>query len=427
MDFSRVPGWAWGGAVFAVALSAGFVIGRNNATSSGETGRPDREGLAAAGWLRPERAGPGMSGGATRVVRGKSQRPSWPDAGDLSGDLEHHLQFILDSDSRLERAQRLLSFLDRLPDDRFADVYARLSEPPGAQVRGAERSLVLQAWVERNPLEALGHLQEHGAEDWERETAVGAWATMNPQAAFEWAVEAPDEGRVNNWLVGAIRGIASMSPELGKDFLLQIEPGDTRSRSLRSIQPYVMQYGFDYATEWIAGIGEADLQSEASRRLADNLAEMDPVRAGEWNAALGERETRRDVSEIVSDRWARQDLEGAMQWVESLPEDTRTEAAEGVARHYARADPAEAAAWLAGLGDNPDLDGAKRIFISEAYERDPAVSLDFISQLANERSQIGYYHRYLRSWMRQDAAAARVWAENNRDALPQSLVNRYLR
>ena len=96
--------------------------------------------------------------------------------------------------------------------------------------------------------------------------------------------------------------------------------GETRKRSLGAMQPYVMQYGFNYAVSWLGGVGDPELQNSASRRFARDLAELDPVQAGSWNAAIADRNTRRDVSETVSDRWARQDLEGAKAWVTSLPE-----------------------------------------------------------------------------------------------------------
>jgi hypothetical protein len=255
---------------------------------------------------------------------------------------------------------------------------------------------------------------------------VSAWAAKDPYAAFEWASLTEDEGKVNNWQLGAMRGIAATSPDLAREFLVSLE-GETRSRSLGAVQPYVMQHGFDYATAWLDGLGDPALQNSASRRFARDLAELDPAQAGQWNAAIADRGTRRDVSETVSDRWARRDLEGAKAWVASLPEDTRTEAAEGVARHYARQNPAEAADWLAALGDNPDLDGAKRIFIEESFRKDPTVSLDFVSQLADQKSQTGSYYRYLGWWMKTDADAAKAWTESHREILPEGVVKRMLR
>jgi hypothetical protein len=406
-----------------VALVAGVVIGRKPAPegASAEAGGAAR--LAASGRAGgAELAGrAGRDGGAKARARAAEDQKAdaVPDAAALES--------ILESASRLERTQRLLSFLDRLPAEQFAAVYQQFRDSPLADLRGSERSLVLQAWAERDPLGALGFLQTGGAEDWERETAVSAWAAKDPQSAFAWASSATDEGTINNWQLGALRGIAATSPELARDYLVQMEGNDTRNRALESMQPYLTRYGFDYAANWIEGLNEPGLRGRATRMMADELAELDPGRAGQWNASIADTEVRRDVSETVSDRWARVDLEGAKRWAESLPEDTRTEAAEGIARHYARQDPAAAAAWLDGLGNNPDLDGARRVLIEESFRRAPEVSLGFVGTLADNRSREGLYYRLVGGWSQRDANAARAWVAANASALPENLVRRYTR
>lgn len=421
IKLNALPSWTWSFGGLALALMAGFLIGR---ISTAAPTSEDRKSTAI-----PPRRTFGQGGTGSENGRGSSARNRKASDGRGShGDVaDTTLATILESSSRLDRTQRLLAFLDRLPSDQFASVYADIANSPLSDVRGSERSLILQAWAERDPMSAIAFLEENGANDWERETTLSTWAAIDPQGAFAWASSSEDEGKVNNWLLGTMRGIAATSPELARDFLLQMEPGETRNRSLSSMEPFVMQYGYDFAENWLSGLGDPELLNRASRGLADNLANLDPARAGQWNAAIADTKTRRDVSETVSDRWARQDLDGAKAWVSTLPEDTRTEAAEGVARHYARANPAEGAQWLATLGDNPDLDGAKRIFISEAYRRDPEVSLDFVANISSEKSRKDYYYRYLRSWMRKDPNSARRWTTSNETILPDGVAERILR
>ena len=416
MNFSKLPSWTWTAGGLGLALAAGVMIGRVSAPG------------ADAGAARESQAG-GKSGG--RDSRGgltgdeRSAR-SRESARAKSGTTEQDLAKILSSPNRLERTEKLLAYLDRLPTDQFAAVYDQLRNSPSAKLQGSERSLVLQAWADRDPLMALGFLQEKGAEDWERETAVSTWASKDPQAAFAWASAASDEGDVNNWLLGAARGIAMTNPELARDYLSQME-GETRNRALRDMQPYVAQYGFDYASAWVTSISDEGLRGQASRTMARSLTELNPAQAAAWNAAITDTETRRDVSETVSDAWAKTDLVAARKWVEGLPENTRTEAAEGIARNYAQQDPAAAAKWLTGLGNNPDLDGARRIFIDESFSASPQQSLDFVSNLADAKSREGYYWRYVSTWMKQDANAARTWVARNTATLPVPLVERVSR
>jgi hypothetical protein len=410
--------WSAGGLV--LALGAGVMIGRISAP--GETGAGDKPAATSASSKSGERA---SEAGLSLAERLQRKRGSETREG-ADKPVDKDLQSIMESTSRLDRTQRLLAFLDRLPSDQFASVYDEFRNSPGANLRGSERSLILQAWAERDPLTALSFLQEKGAEDWERETAVATWAANDPQAAFAWAGSAKDEGDVNNWLLGATRGIAATNPELARDFIGQLE-GRTRDQALDAVKPYVMQYGFEYATAWIGGVEDEGVRNRASREMARDLANLDPAQAGQWNAAMTDVETRRDVSETVADRWARADLPAAREWVESLPEDTKSEAAEGIARRYAREDPAAAAQWLTSLGNNPDLDGARRILIEESFRSSPQTSLEYVSSISDVRAQEGYYQRYLGGWMRQDEAAARQWLNSNAQALPERIVARFNR
>lgn len=402
-----------------MALGAGVMIGRSGSaavgdetTVVGETGPPPR--------LRPGGDTPANGPSGNRENRrGAEADAAARAAGGLAG--------VMDSPSRLQRIQGLLAMLDRLPTEEFAGVYAELMAMPGADLRGTERSLVLQAWAERDPASAIAHIQENNGDDFERETVLGTWAAIDPQGAMAWAMTAEDAGQVNNWILGAMRGVADADPELAKTFLESMEPNETRRRALGDMERYLTRYGYEYTESWISGIRDEGLRNEASRRMGDELAELDPARAAAWNSGIEDRDTRRDVSEQVADRWARTDLNQAVQWVNSLPADTQSEAAEGVARHWARQDPVSAGQWLSGLGDNPDLDGARRIYIEEAFRYNPQASLEFVGQLSDERARTGYYFRYLGGWMREDRDAARQWAEANAASLPAPVVERMLR
>ncbi|MGB6220243.1 hypothetical protein [Haloferula sp.] len=414
----KLPSWTWTATAIPVALIAGILLGRSTTSSEPAS---EKDSTAIPSRNAPTRSDLSSASGSSASKRSTSNR-------DVSADTSQlQLTAILESSSRLDRTQRLIAFLDRLPTDQFTSVYAEIANSPMANIRGSERSLILQAWSERDPMAAIGYLEENGAADWERETTLGTWAALDPAGAFAWASTSEDDGGTNNWMLGAMRGIAATSPELARDYLMQMENGETRNRSLKSMQAYVMQYGSDYAENWIAGISDPEIQNRASHELADDLTELDPVRAGEWNARIEDTRTRRSISETVSDRWARQDVEGARRWVESLPEDTRTEAAEGVARHYARQDPVAAADWLQGLGNNPDYDGARQTLIREAYRQNPETSLSFISNISDESERNKSYDRYLRDWIRKDSDSAMNWAQTNQASLPEKIVNRYLR
>ena len=234
-----------------------------------------------------------------------------------------------------------------------------------------------------------------------------------------------DVGGTNDWIVGLLHGIASNDPDLARQTLEGLEAGKTRSAAMEATLPYVLQNGFDFTAAWIASIGDEDLQRGTARHAARDLTRANPEQAGTWISDMASVDSRRDASEEVSDEWARRDLESARRWAESLPEDTRTEAAEGIARQMARQDPERTADWLQSLGDNPDLDGARRIFLSESANQNPQVALENVYTLSSADDQSRMYSQILGRWARNDQDATRLWVLDNADTLPEKVVKHY--
>jgi len=395
-----------------VALVAGVIIGRIAPASGG--GGDKEEGVPSLLARHSDRSAEGSSDKAGAAGRGSNKN-------EKAADKE--IGSILEASSSLERTQRLLAFLDKLPADKFEGVYDEFRNNPLARVRESELSLVLQAWADRDPHAALGFLQTKGAQDWERETAVSTWAGKDPQAAFEWAKITPDTGRVNNWVLGAMRGIAATNPDLARDYLAGLE-GDTRDRSLNALQPYVTQYGFDYAKSWISGVQDPDFRNVVARNMARDLANLDMEQATAWTATLTDADTRRSVAGTVSDAWARTDVNAAKAWVDSLPPEIKVRGVEGVSRYYAQSDPVAAANWLNGMGNGPEVDRAKTIYVEETFRGSPQTSLDYVSNVSDKGNRERLYWRFTTEWARRDPASAKQWVNANANRVPQDLVNR---
>ena len=228
-------------------------------------------------------------------------------------------------------------------------------------------------------------------------------------------------------VTGALRGIAVADPDLARRLIEGMEDGPTRRHSIRSAAAAIAALGADRAAAWIGELGDDELRRQAARDVAGPLARGDVLSAGTWVAAIDDVPARRDASEVVGEQWARTDIEGARQWVESLPEDTRTEAAEGVASRYGYTDPQRGAEWLVSLGDNPDLDGARRRFLDSATRGAPEVAANMVATLSNEKTRTGYYYRVLGQWSHRDKNAAQTWITENAATLPEPIVKRMLK
>jgi hypothetical protein len=405
-----------------LTIAVGILIGRQ--TSSSDTASAD---AASSGDRAAHRLG---SSSGDSASRGGSATGARPEAASSTNRRSGERTIAALNDSlrltdRLARTRRVLDLADTLSPDEFPAMVEALRNSNLARIRGTEYSLLLNAWVKADPYAAAEYIEGNDESGGSRETVIAAWAAQDPQAAAAWIAGRDDPGGTNNWMVGLLRGVASTDPTLALEYLEKLKPGRTRSSGMKAVLPHVLQNGFEFATGWVAQIGDVDLQRGTARTLARDLTRIDAGQAGEWISTMASVPARRDASEVVSDQWARRDLEGARAWAESLPENTRTEAAEGVARHMARADPERTATWLNSLGTNPDLDGARRIFIWESSSRAPQVALENVYTLSKQSEQEKTYHQVLKGWSSRDSEAVKTWVNYNAEALPPSVVKRY--
>lgn len=401
-----------------ITVIAGFMAGRRSGSDDTASSDSGASSSALIGDTRTDRQGRSDSLAPDR------ERSADRERGATSPNRVHD---ILSDPDPNERSRRFLDYIARLSDDDFPLVAAELSTGPAAELNRGAYSMLLSEWASRDPYAAVEYMQIYAKSDWERETVLAAWAARDPQAAFEWASGAEEAGETNNWVTGALSGIAVADPELARRLIEGMEDGPTRRNSLRNAAAAIAALGADQAAAWIEALDDEDLRRQAARDVARPLARGDVLAAGSWVSAIDDVPARRDASEVVGEQWARTDLEGARQWVESLPEDTRTEAAEGVASRYGHTDPQRGAEWLISLGDNPDLDGARRRFLDSAARGAPEVAANMVATLSNEKARTGYYYRVLGQWSHRDKSAAREWVTDNAATLPEPIVQRMLR
>lgn len=328
------------------------------------------------------------------------------------------LSDVLNIGNRIERTRQMISFIDRIDNSELADIVENFSESGWVDYNRSEFSMLISAWMDRDPFTAIAFLDENEPDGWTRKTAISAWAADSPEEAANAIRGLEDSGEVNDWVVGLIEGMARNDPEGALRALKDIEDSNTRNQAIREILPEVVIRGVEFAGKWIEQIQDPKLQRDTAKRLASSLARRDPASASDWIRNMTTVATRRDASEVVSEIYAQQDLDGAKLWAESLPQETMTEAAQGVAKYLARKDPEEAATWLRGLGNDPDLDGARIRFLQETGQKDPQTALENVSTLSRPKDQERYYRDILKRWHKTDGNAAIAWATQNSDFLP---------
>ncbi len=406
-----------------IALAIGLFLGRQSMTttaSANDAGSSESVGSSRASGSpdSPSYIAEARKAGRRKVTAGTGSGTD----EELIHQSMVELADVLNVGNRVERTRQMIEFIDRLEDGEMADIVQNFREAGWVDYNRGEFSMLISAWMDRDPFTAIAFLDENESDGWTRKTAISAWAADSPEAAAAAIQGLEDSGEVNDWVVGLIEGMARNDPEGALLALKDIEDGNTKNQAIREILPEVVIRGAEFAGEWIEQIQEPKLQRDTAKRLASSLARRDPESASDWIRNMTTVATRRDASEVVSEIYAQQDLDGAKLWAESLPQDTMTEAAEGVAKHLAREDPVEAALWLRSLGDDPDLDGARIRFLQEAGRQDPQTALENVPTLSRPNDQERYYRDILNRWRKTDQNAAVAWATENSESLPPKVL-----
>ena len=406
--------------LWPLALGIGIMIGRQQSPSCREVSVSE-DAPATSGASSNKRSGsPSLANQNSSLTRKRSV--SSPEQHDRIEAARFQMAEILNTSNRVERTRQLIQFIDQLDPSEYEGVVSGFRESGWVDYNRSEYVMLISAWISQDPHSAIDYFEQSEPDGWSRKTAIAAWAAEDPEAAAGAIDGLKDEGDVNDWIVGLAQGMARNDPAGALQTLQRLPADETRKQAIRTILPEVVSRGTDFAGEWVEMIEEPKLQREAATRLARPLADRDPVAAAEWIREINTVGARRDASEVVADVYAANDIEGAKLWTESLPLDTMTEAAEGVAKHLARQDPAEAAQWLQNLGDDPDLDGARVLFLREAGSQDPQIALDSVPTLSKSSDQERYYRDILKTWSKTDKQAAIAWAIDNAATLPPKIV-----
>ncbi len=404
-----------------LTIAAGFIAGRRSAPDAANSPASSVGDAHHGRTIRGH--GTAARSDSTRPVRTSTRNSGHASDGTA---LERLNQLLIEPDCNA-RTSRFLDYIARLSSDDFPLVAAELANGPLNQMRRSEYAMLISEWAARDPYAAADYFKENAKSDWEREAVLSEWAARDPQAAFDWAASTPDAGTVNNWTVGAIKGIAASDPDLAVRLLNAMEPSATRNHSMRSAAVSIAALGADRASEWISTISDDKLRQTAAWMIADPLTRANASNAGDWVATIPDPDARRGAAKIVAQRWARTDLDSARNWVEALPADTQPKAAEGIASEFGRVDPQAGADWLASLGNGPELDSARCRFLDASFRQAPETAANITASIASPKLRAQYFNRVLNRWASSDRGAARAWVAENPAIVPPSIQKRLLR
>ena len=412
-------------AAWAVSCGAAFLVGRGSSDSPGIAKDPDSMRGYAASRTRTisrggQTSGPLMTDG--RVASTSTDSSSKVQIEAIRGEAKA----LKNMSDPIARAEKFLEFVKKLSPDQYLDAVDAYREDGIENEQFGEYRMLLSAWAQVDPLQALDYAKEKTGTNFARQTILSAWAKNDTEGAVAWAranYDSETKGAdANPWIIGVIEGISSIDLGRATQLLEELPFSRGRGEALDAVFAEVTSGGPESAKRWIASLGDEKLKSGAASRLAGQLAKSDPRAAAEWASSMGSEILKSSAGEIIQ-QWADKDLTAARDWVESQSEEIVASAGPALVREIIQNEDVVAASdWLATYEGNPAFDESVRSLVWNSMGEEPAFAADWIMRLSSEDDQRSTFHRMIGRWMGKDEAGVVDYINNN--PVPEGIKQR---
>lgn len=333
------------------------------------------------------------------------------------------LEDVLARRDAFERIVALAELLQGLDESAVPALRAILKDPR-VQPGGAEIELLVRYWASHEPEYAT--LWAGVAPPAYQALAIGpaveAWASVDPKAAAETALQATmymgaanqaaQRALVRGWYISGEPGLT--------DYIFGLGDSIESQRALSElIRVLIDRSGSEAATEWVRSLPAEPVKFKLSayRQLSSELTTLD------IDAALAICEEVCDtpygdgVRRRIARWWAMEDGEAALVWLSSEPPgQERDVAVRNAVDSWIKSDREAASAWLTSQwtdGVDPWLQPAIPVYVRHRSQTNPADALRWAGMISDEKERTIWSVRAARLWRKQDETAAEAWLMNS--------------
>ena len=271
-----------------------------------------------------------------------------------------------------------------------------------------------------------------------------AWTRFDPEAAFEYALFAPEAEKrrmagavIYGWAQrdplaarGALLGIQNTDLEqwLEERFVLgwisggglgeahayvEALPASKRRELLVSqIAQVLARQGAGVVIDWAEGVDSDELgfKKTVFSKASGALAEYHRPQAMAWvTEQYGQRHAE-GSARLVALNWAESDPDAAFEWLASLPPgEEKTQTVGFVFAYWLKTQPEKAAAWLEATESSEALDPAVRAVALARGAKDPAAGLQWARRIHDPGNRERVMVKIGQVWIRTDPEAAKMW------------------
>ena len=323
-----------------------------------------------------------------------------------------------------ERQRTLMDLIDGLGPNDFAAVMDQFRELDHFDDSYGEFDLLLRGWAKANPLAALDYAAQHGHSERTSGTILTTWAMNDAASAERWALDHFDGKGANPYMAAVISGVAATDLPHATELALAMPFGRERLDAVNSITKALFMQGSDAAMAYPATItGDDALRGGFVATIAKQLAGKDPEQAATWLASMDQGEIQSRASRQVAESLARTDTSKAAAWLQTLKPEAQAEAARGIIPIMSSSDITGTAQWVSSLAGTPGYDKVVEEFVWSCDSRAPEQSAAWIQGISDPEQQLRTYHRMLGEWAQKDPAAVKQWVATNN--VPDSVKKRF--
>jgi len=227
---------------------------------------------------------------------------------------------------------------------------------------------------------------------------VNAWSQTDAKSALAWAEQLPEGSDKQEALVTIRFQLASQDPEAAAEQVAHLAESDSTSALIAAIAGHWAVSNPSKAIEWASTLGESD-KTLAMGNVMGVWARRDPVAAANYVSQLPGGEIQNEAARSVISSWAKQDPQATAAWVLEFPAgDLRDHGINVLVTDWNMSAPEKAQDWVLSLPEGAAQDAAFKSFAeSIVYSiNDPFVQEESMEVI-------------IRSWSKNDPAAARNW------------------
>ena len=404
------------------------------------------------------------TGDPTDITPGEN--PELLSSLDLEGaDIGANLTLILAERDPLQRMGALLAYVSQLDDsdvpvaleelrqntpewDPDARVAAQLmltrwgkADPEGALAyasalgrdrAGRDATVILSAIAASDPQRAVAWLEDPDNklvnQPWLGQFLAGSltkeWVRQDPDAALEWAMNAPDNQRSGAYS-GVLGSIAATDPKRASSLATELPEGDARREIIGQIARAWSETSPAEAIQW-ADTLEGDERRRASNEAIGKWAQSAPEEAASFVDSLAADQRSEGMLDRVANQWARQEPENAAHWLSAQEESAdKADAMGDVMWNWTTADPVAASSWLLEQEPGNSRDEGIVALARVTFDEEPESAITWAAHMSDEKKRRDSVTFGVNVWLDRDPEAASQWLEAT-DTISQEERDRIL-